>query len=440
MKNEIQNLKQDNNAIKKSLENTTKENKNLSKIKEEITNNYNILLNESDEIKNTLLKYEEEFTNCQKNNSEYIRLKSENLELNNNLEKQNNILINLQNDFNKINQANTELNKHNEKLIKKNQQIKRELFHKKNELENVNNKMNINFNDIKENNDLLLKEKEDLIINMKNIEEKIIKLSEVKDNQKIEIESLNKIIKTKNEEILKYLKEIENLKNNNIFNVFNNNNEKMSSDINLDLIINNVQNELKKKNKLIEDLKAQNVKLIKENEYQENTINDYKIKENANKKELNDISNEYKKYKEQIDRLNTFIKQKELEIYSFKNNEKSYNKIIDLSFQSIKQFINKLKNYEDFKEEDEMYINFDMNNKNNSENALFIRPLKEFVGKMAEENLNTNSNNYYNGNNVPLIEKIKKINIFTNIIPFEINVLYNKIKTLQQENKVLLNI
>ena len=434
MKNEIQNLKQDNNAIKKSLENTTKENKNLSKIKEEITNNYNILLNESDEIKNTLLKYEEEFTNCQKNNSEYIRLKSENLELNNNLEKQNNILINLQNDFNKINQANTELNKHNEKLIKKNQQIKRELFHKKNELENVNNKMNINFNDIKENNDLLLKEKEDLIINMKNIEEKIIKLSEVKDNQKIEIESLNKIIKTKNEEILKYLKEIENLKNNNIFNVFNNNNEKMSSDINLDLIINNVQNELKKKNKLIEDLKAQNVKLIKENEYQENTINDYKIKENANKKELNDISNEYKKYKEQIDRLNTFIKQKELEIYSFKNNEKSYNKIIDLSFQSIKQFINKLKNYEDFKEEDEMYINFDMNNKNNSENALFIRPLKEFVGKMAEENLNTNSNNYYNGNNVPLIEKIKKINIFTNIIPFEKNVLYNKIKTLQQEN------
>ena len=441
MKNEIQNLKQENNTLKSSLENVTKENKSLSKIKEEITNNYNILLNESDEIKNTLLKYEEEFTNCQKNNNDYIRLKSENFELNNNLEKQKNILINLQNDFNKINQTNTELNKYNEKLVKENQQIKRELFHKKNELENVNNKINNNLNDIKENNDLLLKEKDDLIINMKNIKEKNDKLSEIKDNQKIEIESLNQIIKTKNDEILKYLKEIENLKNNNMFNMVNkNNNDKLSSDINLDLIINNVQNELKEKNKLIEDLKAQNVKLIKENENQENTINEYIIKENSNKKVLNNMNNEDKKYKEQIERLNTFIKQKELEIYSFKNNEKSYNKIIDLSYQSIKQFINKLKNYEDFKEEDEMYINIDSNNKNISENNLFIRPLKEFVNKMTEENIPNNSGNYYNGNNIPLIEKIKKINIFTNIIPFEINVLYNKIKTLQQENRVLLNI
>ena len=439
MKNEIQNLKQDNNTLKISLDNMTKENKNLSKVKEELTNNYNILITESDEIKNTLLKYEEEFTNCQKNNNDYIRLKSENFELNNNYEKQKNILNNLQNDFNKINQANNELNKYNEKLVKENQQIKRELFHKKNELENLSNKMNINLNDVKENNDLLIKEKEDLINNMKQLEEKNKQLKEMKENQKIEIESLNKIIKTKNDEILKYLKEIELLKNNTRFNIVKNNNEKLNSDINLDLIINNVQNELKEKNKLIEDLKSQNVKLIKENEYKENTINEYIIKENSNKKEINSINNEDKKYKEQIERLNTFIKQKELEIYTFKNNEKSYNKIIDLSFQSIKQFISKLKNYEDFKEEDEMYINIDSDNKTNLENDLFIRPLKEFVNKMNEEII-INSNNYYNGNNVSLIEKIKKINIFTNIIPFEINVLYNKIKTLQQENKVLLNI
>ena len=97
---------------------------------------------------------------------------------------------------------------------------------------------------------------------------------------------------------MKYLKEIENLKNNNMFNIVNNNNnEKLSSDINLDLIINNVQNELKEKNKLIEDLKAQNVKLIKENENQENTINEYIIKENSNKKELVNINNEDKKYR-----------------------------------------------------------------------------------------------------------------------------------------------
>ena len=440
MKNEIQNLKQDNSKLKSSLEKTSKDNKNLTKIKEEISNNYNILLNESNEIKNTLLKYEEEFTNCQKNNNDYIRLKTENFELNNNFEKQKNILNNLQNDLNKINQTNIELNKYNEKLVKENQQLKRELFHKKNELENVNNKINTNLNDIKENNDLLTKEKDNLIMNLKNIEEKNNQLSEIKENQKIEIESLNKIIKNKNDEILKYLKEIDNLKNNNSFNAFNINNEKISSDINLDLIINNVQNELNEKNKLIEDLKSQNIKLIKENEFKENTINEYMLKENSNKKELININNEDRKYKDQIEKLNTYIKQKELEIFSFKNNEKSYNKIIDLSYQSIKQFISKLKNYEDYKEEEDVYINIDMNNKNNTDNNnLFIRPLKEFANKISEENIN-NSNNYYNGNSIPLIEKIKKINIFTNIIPFEINVLYNKIKNLQQENKVLLNI
>ena len=83
---------------------------------------------------------------------------------------------------------------------------------------------------------------------------------------------------------------------------------------------------------------------------------------------------------EQSEKLNTIIKQKELEIYAFKNNEKSYNKIVDLSFQSIKEFINKIKNFEEFKDKDEVYINSD--NVNNFENNLMIRPLKEFVKKM----------------------------------------------------------
>ena len=437
MKNEIINLKQENSTMKTSLDKNIKENKNLLKIKEELSNNYNILLNESDLIKNTLLKYEEEFTKCQQNNNDYIRLKTENNDLNNNIEKQKNILLNLQNDFNKINKSNNELSKYNEKLVKENQQIKRELFHKKNELDNVNNKMNINLNDIKENNELLIKEKQEFMNNIKNLQDKNEQLNEIKENQKIEIESLNQIIKNKNDEILKYLKEIEYLKNNNIYNNIKNNNEKMSSDINLDLIINNVKNELKEKNKLIEDLKSQNINLIKENDYKENKINEYIKKENSSKKELNNLNSEDKKYREQIDKLNTFIKQKELEIYSFKNNEKSYNKIVDLSYQSIKQFIIKLKNYEEFKlkNDDDMYINVDLNDKNNSENDLFIRPLKEFVNKMNEENISN-----YNEINTPLIEKIKKINIFTNIIPFQINVLYNKLKTLQQENQVLLKI
>ena len=83
--------------------------------------------------------------------------------------------------------------------------------------------------------------------------------------------------------------------------------------------------------------------------------------------------------------------------------------------------------------EKEMYINI-----NNENNNLIIKPLKEFVNKMKEENKKNNS--YYNGKDIPLIEKIKKINIFTNIVPIEIDILYNKIKNMKQENNALLNV
>ena len=432
MKNEILNLRQENNELKILSDKLSKENKTLKKIKEEISYRYDKLRVESEEIKNNLSKYEVEFNNCQKNNNEYIRLKTVNSELSINYEKQKNMIKNLQEDFNKINKNNNDLNKYNEKLIKENQQLKRELFLKTNEIENLNNK---NINEIKENNDILLKEKKELLNDLKNIENKNMELIEIKDNQKIEIDSLNNIINNKNNELVNYLKEIENLKNNNIYNVINNNsNEKLSSEINLDLIINNIQNELKEKNKLIEDLKTQNSNLIKENDYKENIIREYLEKENIKKV---DINNYDKKYKDEIERLNTIIKQKELEIYSFKNNEKSYNKIVDLSFQSIQEFINKIKNYDEFKENQKLYLDNDIN-ENNSENNLFTTSLKEFMNKMEEEKKSIN--NYYNGNNIPLIEKIKKINIFTNIIPYEIDNLYNKIKEIQQENKILVDV
>ena len=440
IKNEITNLTKENNNLKASYEKVIKENKSLKNIKEELSHNYDMLLSESEEIKNTLLKYEEEFTNCQKNNSDYIRLKSVNSELSANYEKQKNALMNLQNDFNTVNKSNNELKKYNEKLEKENQQLKKDLFLKSNELENISNKMNNNIKDFKENNDVLIKEKNEMINNMKDIENKNVELCKIKENQKIEIDSLNKIINDKNNEILKYMNEIQYLKNNNVYNNINNacynNKEKLSSEINLDLIINNIQNELKEKNKLIEDLKTQNAKLIKENDYREELIQEYIKKENSKKK---DINNDDKIYSEKIDKLNIIIKQKELEIYSYKNNEKSYNKIADLSFKSIKEFASKIKNYDEFRVNSPENQNYEMSD--NNENNLFIKPLKEFVFKMNEYNEdNKNFNNYYNGNNIPLIEKIKKINTFTNLMPIEIDILYSKIKTIQQENKVLLNI
>ena len=437
MKNEISNLKNENNILKNSAEKIHKENKELKKIKEEISHNYDILMGESVEIKNNLLKYEEEFTNCSKNNSDYVRLKNEHNDLSINYEKQKNMFVNLQGYFNKINKSNNDLSKYNEKLVKENQKLKKELFLKCNELDNINNKINNNMNDIKENNDMLMQEKIDLINNIKDIENKNAELSEIKENQKIEIDSLNKIINDKNNEIVKYLNEIDCFKKINISNIFNkkdnDNREKLSSEINLDLIINNVQNELNEKNKLIEDLKAQNAKLIKENN--ENNISEYILDKNNKKKEL---FNEDLKYMKQIERLNAIIKQKELEIYSFKNNENSYNKIVGLSFQSIKDFINNIKNYDEFKENDEEFINLEINDTNSENINLFTNQLKEFVNKMNEENKNIN--NYYNGNNLPLIEKIKKINIFIDIVPNEINNLYNRIKTIHQENEVLFNI
>ena len=156
IKNEITNLTKEYNNLKISNEKVIKENKSLKNIKEELSHNYDMLLSESEEIKNTLLKYEEEFTKCQKNNSDYIRLKSVNSELTANNEKQKNALMNLQNDFNTVNKSNNELSKYNEKLVKENQELKKELFLKKNELENINNKMNNNIKDSKEYNDALV--------------------------------------------------------------------------------------------------------------------------------------------------------------------------------------------------------------------------------------------------------------------------------------------
>ena len=123
MKNEITNLKNENNILKNTSEKLNKENKALKKIKEEISHNYDMLVGESIEIKNNLLKYEEEFTNCAKNNSDYLRLKTEHSDLSTNYEKQRNMLVNLQNDFNKINNSNNDLSKYNEKLVKENQQL-----------------------------------------------------------------------------------------------------------------------------------------------------------------------------------------------------------------------------------------------------------------------------------------------------------------------------
>ena len=90
MKNEITNLKNENNILKNSAEKMNKENKELKKIKEQISQDYDILMGESVEIKNNLLKYEEEFTNCAKNNNDYARLKTEHNDLNTNYEKQKN--------------------------------------------------------------------------------------------------------------------------------------------------------------------------------------------------------------------------------------------------------------------------------------------------------------------------------------------------------------
>ena len=94
MKNEITNLKNENNILKNSAEKINKENKSLKKVKEEISHNYDILMGESVEIKNNLLKYEEEFTNCSKNNNDYARLKIEHNDLNKNYEKQRNMMMN----------------------------------------------------------------------------------------------------------------------------------------------------------------------------------------------------------------------------------------------------------------------------------------------------------------------------------------------------------
>ena len=417
IKNELDKLKEENINLNNINENLNKENKKLNLKDGEIKLNYEKLVEESSLIKNELEKYEGEFLNCQKNNKDYENLKQKNEELKTNFENQKSMLNNLQNDFGKLTKNHAELSKYNEKLIKENQQLKREIYLNSNELLNINNKLKSDLNDYNFSNEKLLTEKNAIINEYNLLKNENSKLNEIIQNQKIENESLNKVLDEKNQEILKMLRNFQNFGKLEDDKKKNENTKGENGDF--DFL--NFKNELQNKNDIISDLKSQNEKLNKECELKDEKIQKLLNTEKINNKKFLD-KNEEKKYLEQLEKLTTIIKQKEIDIYSFKKNEKTYNKIVDASFETMKDFISEIQTFDEFK-----------NLETNTNNDLFIKPLKEFISVI-------NQNNYKGTSNISLIEKIKKLNEFINIIPIQLTIFYQKIKSLLKENETLLNI
>ena len=416
VKNELNKLKEENINLKNTNEKLIKENKKLNKKDGEIILNYEKLVEESSSIKNELEKYEDEFINCQKNNKDYEILKQKNEELKINFENQKVMFNNLQNDFEKLTKNNAELSKYNEKLIKENQQLKRDGYLNSNELLNINNKLKSDLNDYNNSNEKLVTEKNAIINEYNLLKNENSKLNEIIQNQKIENESLNAILNEKNQEMLKILRNFQNFENSEDKLLKN----EISKEENGYFEFENFKNELQNKNNIISELRSKNEKLIKECELKNEKILELSNIEKINNKKFLD-KNKEKKYLEQLDKLSTIIKQKELDIYSFKKNEKSYKKIIDASFETMKDFISEIQKYDELK-----------NLETNSNSDLFTKSLKEFI-------LVINQNNYKGASNMPLIEKIKKIHEFTNIIPIQLTIFYQKIKSFQKENKNLLN-
>ena len=281
--------------------------------------------------------------------------------------------------------------------------------------------------DLKKENETLIKENVKINKNFEKQNSLIIELNKIIETQKMENNSINKILHEKNIEILNYSNEIEKLKENNKFSDPNNDDIENECNNELPLNLDNYKNlindykikiqELEKNNEIlskkIEDLleNERNYKLNYENEISD--LNQKLLLQNNNSnKELNENS-----FIEQIDKLNNNIKKKELELYSIKINENNINKIIDNTYDLIKDFSTNIQNMKILKIE------------NSQKNSIIINSLKEFLLHIKTEN---------NGN-IEVIEKLRNINEFINIISMELELIFENYKQEKLKTNVYIN-
>ena len=454
MKNEMENLKKENEDLGKKIDYLNKEQIKFEEKKEEIENENNKRLKEINNLKNKVNKYKNLY-------KDYEQLKNE---------------------YKNLIKKNEQLIQNKDKIINENDKLKEELI----ELKNIEKEM------IKEKSDID-KEKKELINKLNQILEDKGNLNALIKEQNIKIINLEKNINNKNNDISKYQEKIKllkgkidlhsnsinkklknklifineqnklNKKNNIISNGFNNDvtsnikkrkssnenkNIKQNSENNKNEKNNNkssneyfnidyYKNKLFKKNKIIEKLQAENLNLISMNESKDiqikellNNKNEYNGLEEQNKKlkeEINELNLKYTELiednnninnilknnlLEQIDKLNLDNKQKENEIKISKQKKEDMKKRIIISYGILVDFAKKLI----------VYANREFQKKSMN---LFLKGFKDLIEKLNRQKLNETPDEF---------QCFESICDFINLMPLEVEILYKRIISLQDDN------
>ena len=371
------NINKNNNLIDKEKNTNRKNNQNI--------------INKCNKEKNELKSKLEEEKTVSKEKNDYFDIVKQ--MINNNLLKDKNISF-----IKEINNQNIDLIIEFSKYKNENIKLKKSIIMQsiltndmKNELQNLkNDKKNLEEEIAKYKNDSnIMKQKlndYEIKIKQNKTKEEDLKLNLNKQkNLNYEVQKEINALKQKNEDLIEINEKIS--KNKCVINI----EEKTSEDY---------RNIIQEKNNMIKELKNENLNLMKEIDLKEKKIE--KLLEN----------------KEDNIYLNNDLKTKELEIYSIKTNETYINKILDNSFEIIKEISNNI----------QMYINIIKENylKVSGADIILFELLKEIIDKFNNDN---------NGN-ISMNEKLKIIKDFINIIKINIEKIFNHIKNYYQNSEI----
>ena len=270
-------------------------------------------------------------------------------------------------------------------------------------------------------NEQLIRNNDKVIMDNEKLKEELIILKQFKrDNYKEKIDNfdkekkelINKINQLTKENI--NLNELINEQNENVNNLENNINKQNKKILNYQEKIKLLQEKI--------DFNSKNINNIEEKRMEYNAI---EIQNNKLKKEINELKNKYEELVnisknrnliksnlvEKINKLNLINDQKDNELIILKNTLESINKKLILSYNRLINFSKKFKEYAN-KE-------FQINRTN-----LFLQGFKEFIEKL---------NNQKYIEKIEILEGFDSICDFINLIPLEIEILYKKILSFEND-------
>lgn len=341
----------------------------------------------------------------------YNELISENEKLKKNLLLQQVVSTNMKKELEEL--------RNNENIKSKND---KNMLNKK--YDGLNNKLELNTDDFIAQKELLIKEKNDIIMKLTKMEIENKNLIQIIEKQKIENNAMENLLQEKDMQLAQY----SYIKNNNGY-MFNANNIKE---------VNSKSSELFKENKSlineISNLKNQNNELLlKYNNLknEKNNINILKFNEFSRNKNTIDNNNENKfvkdNYIKQIIKLNEVIQSKDNQLNIMQNSEKRLISIIENSYKSLIEYFKQIP------------LSDKSINKNNNYccNEIITKVFKEYIKPFCGNDNNTLDNNLYYLNNDRLLflyNKIKKISDLINVLPIIIKFLFNN-AIIKQKNK-----